>query len=429
MATRFAAPRVKPSDASNPTRKLPMNARSIVTSIATAAAVVGTAAGCGGSGGGAGSTLFGASSGAGLSASAGPVNSSGSGWPALLHGPSHYGAATAAGPQTASIRWQRTLEGPVVPGPVVTAAGVGYVASGGGVLHAINISTGKDRWQFNGGGHFGANDLSTSPLVLADGRVIWPGPRHTLFGLSATGAQQWTIAAASDLVTPVLDPTGGELIVADEAGHISGYRLSPGSAAPKQLWTKPLAKTSFGSPVVAADGSVYQTAGNSLYALSPNGALKWTLATPKPVEVSPAVADGGVVVFGSDNLLEYGVTHDGKLRWRVPIGNFTYSSPLALASHRVIFGNHLGQMTTLDSTTGKLISRDNGQGQLWTSAAVDNRGDAYFASRTGYIYGFDATGKRLFSLKTATTYDSYPAIAPDGTLLIGGDSGVLYAIR
>ncbi len=45
------------------------------------------------------------------------------------------------------------------------------------------------------------------------------------------------------------------------------------------------------------------------------------------------------------------------------------SSPLTLAGRQVIFGNHLGQMTTLNSDTGALIHRDQGQGEIWTAAA------------------------------------------------------------
>ena len=95
----------------------------------------------------------------------------------------------------------------------------------------------------------------------------------------------------------------------------------------------------------------------------------------------------------------------------------------------MIFGNHLGQMTTLDSNTGRVVSRDQAAGQLWTAAAVDDRGNAYFASRTGHIFGFDTGGGPLFDFNAGRKFDSYPALAPDGTLLIGADDGTLYAFR
>ncbi len=359
---------------------------------------------------------------------AGPVNSAGGGWPALLHGPSHFGAATVTGPQTARVRWRRSLQGAIVPGPVVTGSGVAYVASDAGVLHAIDVSTGKDRWRFDGGGSYGS-DLSTAPLVLGDRRVLWPGPRHLLFGLGSDGRLHWTLAGNGELLTPVLDQAAQLLILADQTGRISGYRLPTGSGAPVRVWSRQLASSSFGNPVVAADGTIYETAGNALFALTPEGRVRWKVDTPSSVEVSPAVASGGVVVFGSNDEREYGVDPNGHVRWRVAIGNFTYSSPLTLAGHRVIFGNHSGQMTMLGSDTGHLISRDQGQGQIWTAAAVDDRGDAYFASRTGQIFGFDAGGRRLFDLNAGGTFDSYPALAADGTLLVGADAGTLYAIR
>ena len=345
----------------------------------------------------------------------------------LLHNPSHYGAATVAGPQTARVRWRRRLEGAVVPGPVI-ARGEAYVASNAGVLHAVSVSTGRDRWRFDGGGSYGS-DLSTAPLVRDDGVVLWPGPRHRLFALGSDGRLRWTLPGQAYLLTPVLDPVGGVLVVADQSGEISGYRLASDRRRPVRLWSRQLASPSYGNPAVAADGTIYETAGDALFALTRAGHLLWTVHTPAPIEVSPAIADHGIVVFGSNDRHEYGVDATGHVRWRVPIGNFTYSSPLALPGHRVIFGNHSGQMTLLDSDSGRRRSRDQVQGLLWTSAAVDGRGDVYFASRRGQIFGFDAAGRRLFDLNAGSTFDGYPALASDGTLLAGSDDGTLCALR
>ena len=84
-------------------------------------------------------------------------------------------------------------------------------------------------------------------------------------------------------------------------------------------------------------------------------------------------------------------------------------------------------MTLLDARNGQPLQIYHGTGQLWTAAAVDGKGDVYFASRSGGIYGFAASSRKLF-LRSPRTFDSYPAIAADGTLLVGGDDGVLRAI-
>ena len=195
-------------------------------------------------------------------------------------------------------------------------------------------------------------------------------------------------------------------------------------------WSRRLTQTaSYGNPVVAANGTIYQTSGDCLFALTPTGQTRWSVTTPAPVEVSPAIATNGIVVFGSDNRLEYGVDPDGHVRWKEKIGNYTYSSPITLPGRRVAFGNHSGQMTILDTDTGQVIRRDTGAGELWTSAAVDAHGDLYFGSRTGRIYGFNAAGGRLFDFDAGGKFDSYPALAPDGTLLFGDDDGVLFALH
>ena len=327
----------------------------------------------------------------------------------------------------ARIRWTRRLEGPIVPGPV-SVGGVAYVASNAGVLHAIDIASGKDRWSFNGGGAYGS-DLSTAPTVLADGLILWPGPRDRLYALTPQGKLRWTVPTSRDPLTPAVDQAHRLLVLSDIKGQLSGYRLGDGDSAPTRVWSLTLASPSFGNPALGSDDTTYETAGNSLYAVAADGRLRWQVHTPAEVEVSAALSEDGVVVFGSNDSTEYGVALDGKVRWRHAIGNYTYSSPLTLADHRVVFGNHSGEMTFLDTRDGHPISRDRARGQIWTSAAVDVRGDAYFATRSGGIYGFTRDGRALFTLQTKTTFAGYPSIAADGTLLIGGGDGVLRAIR
>jgi len=218
------------------------------------------------------------------------------------------------------------------------------------------------------------------------------------------------------------------LVIADTNGTVSGYRLGEGDTAPVRLWTRELEAESFGNPALGSDGTSYVTAGHVLAAISPDGALRWQVRIAQTIETGAALAEDGTVVFGGNDRIEYGIGPDGTVRWRHPIGNYTYSTPLALPGDLVVYGNHSGEMTTLDAADGRPVRVDRGTGQIWTAAAVDSRGDVYFASRTGLIFGFAADGKRLFELAAGGTFDSYPAIAADGTLLVGGDDGVLRAI-
>jgi outer membrane protein assembly factor BamB len=65
---------------------------------------------------------------------------------------------------------------------------------------------------------------------------------------------------------------------------------------------------------------------------------------------------------------------------------------------------------------------------VWTAPAVDRDGDLYAGTKAGHITGFRADGSQLFDIQADDVVDSYPAIAGDGTLLIGSSNGILYAI-
>ena len=144
-------------------------------------------------------------------------------------------------------------------------------------------------------------------------------------------------------------------------------------------------------------------------------------------EVSPAVSRDGIAIFGTNDMFEYGVDHDGLL-WRFPRNSLSYSSPAVTDAGLAYFGDHNGYMNVVDVHSGCLVARYQGGGEIWTSPAIDARGDVYFGTKSGHILGFAFDGTKLFDIDTHRTVDSYPAITADGTLLIGSENGLLYAI-
>ncbi len=354
-------------------------------------------------------------------------------WPGFGRDARHSGTSPVLGPQRACVRWRRKLEGPVVPGPVAGPGGVVYAASNGGVLHAIDLRTGRDRWRFSGGDPYGS-DLSTSPAVLPSGLVLWPGPDSTLYALDARGRRRWKRRYSGSALSPAVVDGGRTVIVGDDVGTLESLAVT-GTRAPRVRWSVRLKETSYGSPAVSASGTVYTTAGSSLYAVR-GGRVLWRFPARQISEVSPTVAGDGTVVFGANDDTVYGVSPAGKLRWRYGLGAYTYSSPVVTPDGLAYVGDHKGFMNALDARTGRLVTRVLGLGRtasrrdvgIWTSAAIDSRHDVYFGTRPGHVYGFAPGGRRLLDIDTGATVDSYPALAGDGTLLIGSENGSLYAI-
>ena len=77
------------------------------------------------------------------------------------------------------------------------------------------------------------------------------------------------------------------------------------------------------SPAIASDGTIYVGSwDNKLYALNPDGTLKWSYATGNWVYSSPAIGADGTLYVGSwDNKL-YAISGDTPLATDAPWPKF-----------------------------------------------------------------------------------------------------------
>lgn len=349
-------------------------------------------------------------------------------WPQAGHDARRSGASSSTGPRTGAVRWTRTLEGDVTPGPVIGPGGTVYAASNAGTLHALDPRTGKDLWTFRPRGGYGT-DLSTSPAVLRDGTVLWPGPGG-LYALDRTGRLLWT-EPLSGPTSPAVD--GDRVVVGDQSGTVEAIDVP----THRVLWKASLGESSYGSVALSPTDPhrAYQTAGSSLYALD-DGKVAWKRGLGGTVEVSPAVAPDGTVVVGSNDPHERGFSPAGTQLWSYDRHAETYSSPVVTDDGIAYFGDHHAVVTALDSRTGKVLARypgptarpeDDRSVGVWTSPVVDAQHAVYWGQRSGHLHAVDAAGKVLFDLDLDATLDSYPALG-DGLLVVGLTDGRLLGI-
>jgi len=151
----------------------------------------------------------------------------------------------------------------------IAKGGVIAVAGWDGKFHVFDFD-GRTKWEFPG-------DWTANPVIAADG-TIYTGNFVGVVALSADGAQIWKAAV-------------------------------------------PIA----GAPALAADGTIYvpsqdvgkgKNGGNlfSLYALNPQGAIKWRLPVDALIEHGPAIAPDGTVYLGTRSDGAIGVKpHSGTL--------------------------------------------------------------------------------------------------------------------
>jgi outer membrane protein assembly factor BamB len=167
-------------------------------------------------------------------------------------------------------------------------------------------------------------------------------------------------------------------------------------------WHNPAVRTRESSPVLAPDGTIYVRGTDAtLYAVRPDGTLKWAVARAAPGVAlgglpRPAVGkDGtifGVMPNGTGTRLELiAVSPDGRIRWRTPIG-------------RVL---------------GEIIPAAQGGVYVVRSGAL------YEAPDTLFAVGVTGVVRWRLPLPLETAAATGLVIGGDDRLLFGRDSGVV----
>ncbi|MEA2062177.1 MAG: PQQ-binding-like beta-propeller repeat protein [Gemmatimonadota bacterium] len=145
------------------------------------------------------------------------------------------------------------------------------------------------------------------------------------------------------------------------------------------------------SPAIGPDSTIYIGAYDGfLYAVRPNGTLRWKFATGGKITGSPAVTGSGEIIFGSTDSTVYAVGPDGSLKWKY--------------------------------TTG---------GPVFSQVALDLDGTVYVAPWDEYLYALNPDGTEKWKVSLSQGYAGYtvgagPALGVLGTVYVGADK--LYAV-
>ena len=261
------------------------------------------------------------------------------------------------------------------------------------------------------------------------------------------------------------------LCLALVAGGLGCHRSKPRNAAaaraPVPSWTYEFkSRTTFNSPALGPDGTVYVGTEIGLYAIAPGGLIKWKTEY-QHVSSSPAIAPDGTIYFTTlyGGLCAYNANRT--LVWpycaptRMSIFHTTPAADgdrvyVAAGAMRSISGKDGHPLWSLEQPVGEWASpvvgpsgliffgggngcfyAANGDGELrWsvglraarnaTSAAVDSNDVAYFGADNGKVYALYDGGQAKWEFQTSGGLSGGPALAEDGTVYIGGQE--FYAI-
>ncbi|MFA5793920.1 MAG: PQQ-binding-like beta-propeller repeat protein [Candidatus Brocadiia bacterium] len=253
-----------------------------------------------------------------------------------------------------------------------------------------------------------------------------------------TNLQRTGLTAMAGPVTDTVKrqyATGGVIqsspvIAADNtiyAGSFDGkvYALNPNGTL---KWASQILGQIYSTPAIGSDGTLYIGAGTALYALNnTTGAVNWSYNTGNTVRSSPAIGADGTIYFGSGNGNIYAVNYDGSFKWLYPTGGAVDSAPAIAADGTLYIGSNDNYLYALDTNPLSLRWRYQAGGAIVGVPAVGADGTVYAGATNGIIYAINPNGTLKWTAATAGPVYSSPAVNAT-TLHVGSDDFSLYSI-
>jgi len=189
----------------------------------------------------------------------------------------------------------------------------------------------------------------------------------------------------------------------------------------------PLGSGISGACALGSDGTVYAgSADGYLYAVNPNGTLKWRYGNIWDIWGAPAIASDGTVYTGSLESYLYALAPSGKLKWQYPTDDMIYASPVVGPDGTIYVGSDANYFYALQPN-GTLKWRYWSDGYGWTDAAIGADGTVYVGSDDSYLYAFDPNGTLKWRYPASPRLGA--AFGADGTIYVGSADYHVYALR
>jgi outer membrane protein assembly factor BamB len=193
---------------------------------------------------------------------------------------------------------------------------------------------------------------------------------------------------------------------------------------------------------IAKDGTIYFTdIDGYIYALYPDGTLKWKFDVFDVIECHPAIDNNGTIYFGTYYYDFYAVNPNGTLKWKYifPPKVHVFSSPAIGEDGTIYFGtcgdSHLYAFYSNGTMKWKykLISNCT-----YSSPAIANDGTIYIGDHYSYLYAIYPDGILRWKVQLQSNYykiPSGPSVADDGTIYVATynttktEKGYLFAVN
>jgi outer membrane protein assembly factor BamB len=333
--------------------------------------------------------------------------------------------------QRPEVRWTYETGGPITSSPLLSSDGLVIVGSHDHRVHAVDRQ-GQARWSFS------TNDLIfSSPALTSTGILLIGSDDDTLYALDQkSGKSFWKVRSGTCPQTQGVGPEasrcdvdGGPTIGPDGTIYFGGdavYAVSPNGELRWRFVTAGHVST---APAVMQDGTVVAgSRDNNVYAINRDGSKRWDFRARGDIESTPAIEEDGTIYFGADDNRLYALSPQGQIVWAYTTGDDIRATPTIGRDGTVYVGSFDGLFYAVHRDGTPAWSFRTGD-RILSSALVDANGAILVGSQDDRLYCLEPDGKLRWSVELGGDVDSSPILAADGTIYVGTDDKKLYALR
>jgi outer membrane protein assembly factor BamB len=348
--------------------------------------------------------------------------------------------------QKGIIIWTYETGDQIVASPAIGSDGTVYIGSADRQLYAINPD-GTLKWVYPT-----KAVLTSSPALAADGTIYVAGTfldqtficsvedqnpvqLGSFYAINQNGTLQWSITLSGPVnSSPVIadDGTiyigsGGHLVEGSEPENISYDRIDPCNVT---------------TPIPASDANPFLPVNGHVYAINPDGTIKWDFYAMGNVDSSAAIGADGTIYIGSDyatwgfsNAVEvfpigslttgflYAINPDGTLIWVTDLYGDVKSSPAIGSDGTIYVGSDKEDVFALNADDGTIKWVFPTRGPVRSSPALAMDGTIFIGSSDSRLYALNPDGtlrSDLFATEGIDFFDSIAGIASSPTILANG---------
>lgn len=187
-----------------------------------------------------------------------------------------------------------------------------------------------------------------------------------------------------------------------------------------------------GGAIVDDDNVIfYGDKDNYIYALYPNGTLKWAYKTEAWITSAPALSEDGTLYVTSwdERLYALNSTTGERIWWR-DCGANIESSPIIGEDGTIYLGTMTGGNEIIAVNPNSTIKWQYKTGnRIYSDPAIGDDGTIYIGSDDSYLYAMNPNGTLKWRFKTGGHIKAPISIADDGNIYVPSYDGNLYAVN